>query len=164
MAQHFDAIVVGTGLTESIISASLSCSGLKVLHVDSLPFYGKQGYSTDLKRLLSSALHNNQHLIDAGFSRFSVNLFPHVSGTSKEHIEIQDLISELVLHLEKNAEEQAISSKLLDLVSVLEYLKTNDIEDALMYSKLSIFQYGVDTDTLILQWGYYQFANFMWGR
>ena len=41
----YDVIVVGTGLTESIAAAALARVGRKVLHIDSLPFYGEP-YST----------------------------------------------------------------------------------------------------------------------
>eukprot|EP00290_Baffinella_frigidus_P014676 CAMPEP_0180155486 /NCGR_PEP_ID=MMETSP0986-20121125/24877_1 /TAXON_ID=697907 /ORGANISM="non described non described, Strain CCMP2293" /LENGTH=280 /DNA_ID=CAMNT_0022104229 /DNA_START=18 /DNA_END=857 /DNA_ORIENTATION=+ len=36
----FDAIVVGTGLTESVVAAALARVGKRVLHLDALPFYG----------------------------------------------------------------------------------------------------------------------------
>jgi Rab proteins geranylgeranyltransferase component A len=38
--ESFDAIIVGTGLPESILSAALSLTGARVLHLDPNPFYG----------------------------------------------------------------------------------------------------------------------------
>lgn len=40
----YDVIVVGTGLTEAVAAAALARSGRKVLHLDSLPFYGEVLY------------------------------------------------------------------------------------------------------------------------
>lgn len=37
----FDVLVLGTGLLESILSSALSKKGLKVGHLDDLPFYGR---------------------------------------------------------------------------------------------------------------------------
>ena len=35
-----DVLVVGTGLTEAVLSAALSRAGLRVLHVDANAYYG----------------------------------------------------------------------------------------------------------------------------
>ncbi|TDL14315.1 FAD/NAD(P)-binding domain-containing protein [Rickenella mellea] len=40
MDSHFDVVVFGTGLTESIAAASLSKAGYKVVHIDTNPYYG----------------------------------------------------------------------------------------------------------------------------
>ena len=37
----YDVIVVGTGVTEAVVAAALARSGKKVLHIDSLPYYGE---------------------------------------------------------------------------------------------------------------------------
>jgi RAB protein geranylgeranyltransferase component A len=37
----YDVIVVGTGVTEAVAAAALARSGKKVLHIDSLPYYGE---------------------------------------------------------------------------------------------------------------------------
>lgn len=37
----FDVLVLGTGLLESILSSALSKKGLKIGHLDDLPFYGR---------------------------------------------------------------------------------------------------------------------------
>lgn len=44
----FDAIVVGTGLTESILAGAAARRGLKVLHLDPNPYYGGQWASHSL--------------------------------------------------------------------------------------------------------------------
>eukprot|EP00286_Rhodomonas_abbreviata_P021525 CAMPEP_0181296666 /NCGR_PEP_ID=MMETSP1101-20121128/4826_1 /TAXON_ID=46948 /ORGANISM="Rhodomonas abbreviata, Strain Caron Lab Isolate" /LENGTH=337 /DNA_ID=CAMNT_0023401547 /DNA_START=33 /DNA_END=1043 /DNA_ORIENTATION=- len=45
---HFDAVVIGTGITESVVAAALSRSGRRVLHLDSLPFYGSSSATLQL--------------------------------------------------------------------------------------------------------------------
>lgn len=45
----FDAVIVGTGLPESILSAALSLSGARVLHIDSNAFYGSHHASLPLR-------------------------------------------------------------------------------------------------------------------
>lgn len=37
---HTDVLILGTGLTESIIAAALAWQGVDVLHIDSKPYYG----------------------------------------------------------------------------------------------------------------------------
>lgn len=44
LEQDFDFVVLGTGLTESILAAALSIAGAKVLHLDPNPFYGSHEY------------------------------------------------------------------------------------------------------------------------
>lgn len=50
---EYDAVIMGTGLTECIISGLLSKRGLKVLHVDRNPYYGGACASLDLRQLWS---------------------------------------------------------------------------------------------------------------
>jgi len=45
MDEEYDAIVIGTGLTECIISGMLSVSGKKVLHMDRNKYYGGESAS-----------------------------------------------------------------------------------------------------------------------
>lgn len=40
MDEEYDAIVLGTGLKECILSGMLSVSGKKVLHIDRNTYYG----------------------------------------------------------------------------------------------------------------------------
>ncbi|KAA8497848.1 Rab GDP dissociation inhibitor alpha [Porphyridium purpureum] len=48
---EYDAVVLGTGLTECIMSGLLSVSGLKVLNVDRNQYYGGLSASLNLKQL-----------------------------------------------------------------------------------------------------------------
>jgi len=45
MNEEYDAIVLGTGLKECILSGMLSVSGKKVLHIDRNPYYGGESAS-----------------------------------------------------------------------------------------------------------------------
>jgi len=51
MDQEYDAIVLGTGLKECIISGLLSIEGKKVLHMDRNPYYGGECASLNLEQL-----------------------------------------------------------------------------------------------------------------
>lgn len=54
MDEEYDAIVLGTGLKECILSGMLSVSGKKVLHVDRNKYYGGESASiTPLEELFS---------------------------------------------------------------------------------------------------------------
>ncbi|KAJ3055940.1 hypothetical protein HK097_008649 [Rhizophlyctis rosea] len=49
---NFDVIVVGTGLSESILAGALTRTGKTVLHIDENEFYGDHGATFDNKGLL----------------------------------------------------------------------------------------------------------------
>jgi len=51
MDEEYDAIVLGTGLKECIISGLLSVAGMKVLHMDRNGYYGGESASLSLEQL-----------------------------------------------------------------------------------------------------------------
>ena len=51
MDEEYDAIVLGTGLKECIISGLLSVDGLKVLHIDRNNYYGGASASLNLTQV-----------------------------------------------------------------------------------------------------------------
>lgn len=51
MSEKYDVIILGTGLTECILSGIFSVEGKKVLHVDRQKYYGGETASLDLKQL-----------------------------------------------------------------------------------------------------------------
>lgn len=51
MDEQYDAIVLGTGLVECILSGVLSVAGLKVLHMDRNGYYGGESASLNLQQL-----------------------------------------------------------------------------------------------------------------
>ena len=48
---HYNTMVMGTGVTESVLSGLMSLEKKKVLHIDRNPFYGDQGASLNLTNL-----------------------------------------------------------------------------------------------------------------
>lgn len=52
MDEEYDAIVLGTGLKECILSGMLSVSGKKVLHIDRNTYYGGDTGEKELILLL----------------------------------------------------------------------------------------------------------------
>jgi RAB protein geranylgeranyltransferase component A len=57
MDEEYDAIVLGTGLKECILSGLLSVDGLKVLHIDRNNYYGGHSASLNLKQVGCIASH-----------------------------------------------------------------------------------------------------------
>jgi Rab GDP dissociation inhibitor len=51
MDETYDAIVLGTGLKECILSGLLSVNGYKVLHMDRNDYYGGECASLNLNKL-----------------------------------------------------------------------------------------------------------------
>lgn len=50
--EHYDVIVLGTGLTECVLSGLLSMEGKKVLHLDRNAYYGGECASLSLSKVL----------------------------------------------------------------------------------------------------------------
>ncbi|KAG1811356.1 FAD/NAD(P)-binding domain-containing protein [Suillus variegatus] len=61
MDNHFDVIVLGTGLIESITAAALSKAGFKVAHIDPNPYYGADQASLSLDELVQWVNHRKEH-------------------------------------------------------------------------------------------------------
>lgn len=51
MSDHYDVLVLGTGVRESVLSAALSRAGKRVLHVDPHTYYGNEWASLTLSEL-----------------------------------------------------------------------------------------------------------------
>ena len=49
--EQWDAVVLGTGLKECLLSGLLSVAGKKVLHLDRNPYYGGASASLDIHQL-----------------------------------------------------------------------------------------------------------------
>ncbi|XP_054715900.1 rab GDP dissociation inhibitor beta-like [Uloborus diversus] len=78
MDEEYDAIVLGTGLKECILSGMLSVSGRKVLHMDRNKYYGGESASiTPLEELFSKFNMPATQLEEYGRSRdWNVDLIP----------------------------------------------------------------------------------------
>lgn len=61
MDNHFDVIVLGTGLIESITAAALSKAGFKVAHIDPNPYYGAAEASLSLDELVQWVNRRKEH-------------------------------------------------------------------------------------------------------
>ncbi|KAJ8142144.1 hypothetical protein OXX79_007380 [Metschnikowia pulcherrima] len=60
MEENYDVIVLGTGLTECVLSGILSVEGKKVLHIDRQDFYGGESASLNLSQLYSKFKPSSQ--------------------------------------------------------------------------------------------------------
>jgi len=77
VAPQYDVIIMGTGISESILSGLLSMDGLKVLHVDKNPFYGDSGASLNLTSLFNKYKPGQEIPAELGANReWNVDLIP----------------------------------------------------------------------------------------
>eukprot|EP01132_Coremiostelium_polycephalum_P007691 gene7691-9461_t len=77
MDEHYDCIVLGTGLKECIISGLLSVEGKKVLHMDRNGYYGGESASLNLKQLYEKFRPGQAPPANLGASReYNVDLIP----------------------------------------------------------------------------------------
>ena len=78
MEEKYDAIVLGTGLKECILSGMLSVSGKRVLHIDRNKYYGGESASiTPLEELFSKFKMPTNNLEEYGKGRdWNVDLIP----------------------------------------------------------------------------------------
>lgn len=77
MDEQYDAIVLGTGLKECILSGLLSVSGLKVLHMDRNDYYGGESASLNLNQLYERFRPNTPVPKELGPSRdYNVDMVP----------------------------------------------------------------------------------------
>jgi Rab GDP dissociation inhibitor len=77
MDEQYDAIILGTGFKECVLSGLLSVDGLKVLHMDRNNYYGGASASLNLTQLFQQLKGNAQPSADLGASRdYNVDLVP----------------------------------------------------------------------------------------
>ncbi|KAI9097097.1 GDP dissociation inhibitor-domain-containing protein [Phlyctochytrium arcticum] len=57
--KHFDAIVLGTGLVQSIVAGALARDNKQILHLDRNPFYGEEYAAFDPVALLTNLSNQN---------------------------------------------------------------------------------------------------------
>ncbi|KAK7696481.1 hypothetical protein QCA50_001138 [Cerrena zonata] len=79
----FDTIVLGSGLTESILAAALSKAGFKVGHFDTNPYYGGDDTSLSVDDLREWSQSRNQEG-NTPYSRSQYQKFSHISFTSSD--------------------------------------------------------------------------------
>ncbi|KAH3667383.1 hypothetical protein OGAPHI_003032 [Ogataea philodendri] len=77
MDENYDVIVLGTGLTECILSGLLSIDGKKVLHIDKQDYYGGESASLNLTQLYSKFKPSKPYADQFGKDRdWCVDLIP----------------------------------------------------------------------------------------
>eukprot|EP01113_Clastostelium_recurvatum_P030354 TRINITY_DN367_c0_g1_i1.p1 TRINITY_DN367_c0_g1~~TRINITY_DN367_c0_g1_i1.p1 ORF type:complete len:462 (-),score=163.35 TRINITY_DN367_c0_g1_i1:99-1421(-) len=77
MDDQYDAIVLGTGLKECIISGLLSVDGMKVLHMDRNNYYGGASASLNLNQLFEQLRPGAKPTPELGASRdYNLDLIP----------------------------------------------------------------------------------------
>lgn len=121
MNEEYDAIVLGTGLKECILSGMLSVSGKKVLHIDRNKYYGGESASiTPLEEL---------------FQRFGLEAPGEKFGRGRDWN--VDLIPKFLM-----ANGQLV--KLLIHTGVTRYLEFKSIEGSYVYKGGKIAKVPVD--------------------
>lgn len=74
---EYDVIVMGTGVTESILSGLMSLEGRKVLHIDRNPYYGDSGASLNITSLWKQFRPDQEVPKELGANRdWNVDLIP----------------------------------------------------------------------------------------
>eukprot|EP01035_Chromulina_nebulosa_P019913 gene19913-25870_t len=77
LPSEYDAIIMGTGLTECIISGLLSTKGYRVLHVDRNNYYGADTASLSLNNLYQKFRNTSEYPNVLGHARdWNVDLIP----------------------------------------------------------------------------------------
>lgn len=121
MDEEYDAIVLGTGLKECILSGMLSVSGKKVLHIDRNKYYGGDSASiTPLEEL---------------FTRFGIE--PPVDKYGRGRDWNVDLIPKFLM-------ANGLLVKLLIHTGVTRYLEFKSIEGSYVYKQGKIAKVPVD--------------------
>ncbi|KAJ3188512.1 Rab GDP dissociation inhibitor alpha [Irineochytrium annulatum] len=89
MDEQYDVIVLGTGLTECILSGLLSAEGKKVLHMDRNDYYGGESASLNLTQLYRKFRNGMEPPAQFGRDRdYNVDLIPKFAMASGEFVNI----------------------------------------------------------------------------
>ncbi|KAJ3208183.1 Rab GDP dissociation inhibitor alpha [Dinochytrium kinnereticum] len=89
MDEEYDVIVLGTGLTECILSGLLSVEGKKVLHMDRNDYYGGASASLNLTQLYRKFRPGMEPPTQFGRDRdYNVDLIPKFAMASGEFVNI----------------------------------------------------------------------------
>jgi Rab GDP dissociation inhibitor len=84
---EFDCIVLGTGLTECVLSGLLATHGMKVLHIDRNAYYGGECASLNLEQ--QYAAHNRKPRTDLGPNhKYCIDQIPKVLMCAGEIVKI----------------------------------------------------------------------------
>ena len=89
MDENYDFIVLGTGLTECVLSGLLSVEGKKVLHMDRNDYYGAESASITLSQLYKKFRNGDAPPTEFGRDRdWNVDLIPKFMMANGELVKI----------------------------------------------------------------------------
>ncbi|ORY00129.1 rab GTPase activator [Basidiobolus meristosporus CBS 931.73] len=89
MDEQYDVIVLGTGLTECILSGLLSVEGKKVLHMDRNDYYGGESASLNLNQLYRKFRDGKEPPSELGRERdYNVDLTPKFMMANGELVKV----------------------------------------------------------------------------
>ncbi|KAK9766508.1 Rab GDP dissociation inhibitor alpha [Basidiobolus ranarum] len=89
MDEQYDVIVLGTGLTECILSGLLSVEGKKVLHMDRNDYYGGESASLNLNQLYRKFRDGKEPPAELGRERdYNVDLTPKFMMANGELVKV----------------------------------------------------------------------------
>uniref|UniRef100_A0A5S6QZQ1 Rab GDP dissociation inhibitor n=1 Tax=Trichuris muris TaxID=70415 RepID=A0A5S6QZQ1_TRIMR len=122
MDEEYDCVILGTGLTECIVSGMLSVSGKKVLHIDRNNYYGGESASlTPLEQLYEKFLPRCKPPEEMGRGRdWNVDLIPKFLMANGELV------------------------KLLLSTGVTRYLEFKSIEGSYVYKSGKVYKVPAD--------------------
>ncbi|CAJ0829472.1 5613_t:CDS:2, partial [Entrophospora sp. SA101] len=87
--EEYDVIILGTGLTECILSGILSVERKKVLHMDRNDYYGGESASLNLKQLYRKFRPNEEPPTTLGKDRdYNIDLIPKFMMANGELVKI----------------------------------------------------------------------------
>ncbi|CAG8789098.1 10634_t:CDS:10, partial [Dentiscutata erythropus] len=87
--EEYDVIVLGTGLTECILSGLLSVEGKKVLHMDRNDYYGGESASLNLTQLYRKFRNGQEPPSELGRDRdYNIDLIPKFMMANGELVRI----------------------------------------------------------------------------
>ncbi|KAJ3385613.1 hypothetical protein HDU92_002969 [Lobulomyces angularis] len=123
---HFENIILGTGLTNSILAGALAKQNSKTLHLDKNDFYGETGQSNNPAEILKCLL-NSSLLIKINDEQI-LKSFEILGDTS----ELQSFLSTL------NGDERMLVEKLLEsnaiqFVEEIDFLQKKNKEEILIF-------------------------------
>jgi len=126
MDETYDAVILGTGLKECVLSGLLSVSGKKVLHMDRNKYYGGEGASMYLEQLFEHFGKGDCDVSSYGKSRhWNVDLIP------------------------KFLMADGLLVKLLIYTGVTKYLEFKKVDGSYVYKQARIYKVpGSETEAL----------------
>ena len=178
MDENYDVIVLGTGLTECVLSGLLSVDGKKVLHIDRQDFYGGELASLNLGQLYNKFRPSGQKPELRGRDRdWCVDLIPKFLMANGEltnilvhtnvtrYIEFKQIGGSYVYRNGRIAkvpsnQAEAISSSLMGIFEkrrmkqFLDYLTKWDDDDASTHGALDL-----DKNTMNEVYNYFRLEN-----